>query len=183
MQYNSKNPASRPESRFQTLKIKKKLGIDDCIQAKESYKRFIRTQHRRARSVPQMEIPTAPPSPIPVRQGRALRRHDTFYLEPQPTPVTNSNIPTQDLWNTEQGVASEALAEASDSWVIRDTLRLTLEERYNEDSLRTTPLSELPPGFSLEQYVEQSLNRRRVAEFLAYAYALDKSRRSSGSNA
>ncbi|KAJ3831065.1 hypothetical protein F5878DRAFT_647973, partial [Lentinula raphanica] len=100
-----------------------------------------------------------------------------------PTPVTNSNIPTQDLWNTEQGVASEALAEASDSWVIRDTLRLTLEERYNEDSLRTTPLSELPPGFSLEQYVEQSLNRRRVAEFLAYAYALDKSRRSSGSNA
>ncbi|KAJ3832075.1 hypothetical protein F5878DRAFT_666903 [Lentinula raphanica] len=166
-EYYSKNLASRPESRFQTLKIKKKL-----VQAKESYKRFIRTRSRRARNVPRMEIPTAPPSPSPVRQGRALRRHDTLFFEPQPTPATNESDIQKS--SSKQETAPETNADDSSLSVISDSSQDTLEECYREVALQNTPLSELPPGVSLEQYVERSMNRRRLAGFLAYAFGLEK---------
>ncbi|KAJ3713565.1 hypothetical protein C8R42DRAFT_646836 [Lentinula raphanica] len=157
-----------------------------------------------------VETPTAPPSPIPVRQGRALSRHDTFFLAqtPMPTAVETPTAPPSPSPvrqgralrrnNTIFSLAQmqtdsihpdytdfEALAkEQVSDWETREasSSRVNLDECWEEVALQNTPLSALPPGVSLEQYVRESLNRRRIEGFLAYAYSLEDSTPDTGSS-
>ncbi|KAJ3718824.1 hypothetical protein C8R42DRAFT_643883 [Lentinula raphanica] len=158
-----------------------------------------------------VEIPTAPPSPSPVRQGRGLRRHDTFFFlarAPTPTLVENNPTPTPVEISTAppspnpvrqeralrlngtilsparthtDSIQSNVLdytdfeAQHVSNWEISDgsRARVDLDECWEEVALQNTPLSNLPPGVSLEQYVRESLNRKRIGGFLAYAYSLE----------
>ncbi|KAJ3964080.1 hypothetical protein EV361DRAFT_956305 [Lentinula raphanica] len=94
------------------------------------------------RYVSAIEIPTAPPTPVQDKQGRGLRRHDTLFFE----PAVYSSIRSRDP--------------------------VTRQERLKEVSLHDTPPSELPPNSSLEQFLKQRTNSRRLNPLLDSALGL-----------
>ncbi|KAJ3965538.1 hypothetical protein EV361DRAFT_873115 [Lentinula raphanica] len=143
-------------------------------------------------------VPTAPPSPLPANKPGELgqhsslfflpaspgldsptvlsaphpERHDTFFPEKSPDLPESESVASLELkQNMRPGHANEiveATRETLDSY--SEGLKDTLEDCYLEVLLQNTHPDDIPEGMSLEQYVEQTLNRRRFSDFLALAY-------------
>ncbi|KAJ3717343.1 hypothetical protein C8R42DRAFT_724240 [Lentinula raphanica] len=143
-----------------------------------------------------VEIPTAPPTPTPKIQARALRRHDTFYFQaptireiptapPTPTPdIQGRTLRRHETFYFQTSTAQVLIPTESPTPRYipgRSLLRhemihfqapasssVTPLEYDGEVSLQTSTLPEVPSSdLSLEQFLGQRIKLRRINPLFA----------------
>ncbi|KAJ3821371.1 hypothetical protein F5880DRAFT_1614746 [Lentinula raphanica] len=125
---------------------------------------------------PDTDIPEVTPSPHPEHGQEIPRLRETSFL-PEGSDMEDStgrdrgqNYHRQQELEDDHIRALRETLELYQGKGTSDSLRDTLNDCYEEILLQSSPPQDIPEGISLERYVTQTMNHRRLSDFLALAW-------------